>query len=164
MKNNKITNILFLISATFLMSSSFPTEKLETLEIVMGQAHSIKLMEEGLLCKTMDSNFNTHLKFFSIKELEKEDFFIVQDFIRDPLFLEMDSTIYVPGESHSGFDISIKLIYETKVKKIIWSGGQNEKLQKLLSLINKLIPKVKRKRFMIVEPKLHEIFLIAKKL
>lgn len=111
-----------------------------------GSYSSIKLMEEGLICKRMGRVAETSypiqifipLDMLDEKKLLKLQKFILSDsiFFNDSVFSD---TVHQPISATPW--INIFIIHPNYKSNIItWEMGYNEKLQKCVELLNDLVP------------------------
>ncbi|HBG69965.1 MAG: hypothetical protein A2W93_05590 [Bacteroidetes bacterium GWF2_43_63] len=158
MKKNKII-IVGLLFVLFLNNSACKSQTkwfekdFIRIEIDNGAFHSIKLLEEGLLCKTVDTNFVSFVEFFPNSDLDFSKIGKLEEYLNsEPLFNKNatidDPSLVTSGGNYGGLEISI--IRNSNLYAIYWIDGDCEYLEKCLALLNDIIPTDKRDMFSIL--------------
>lgn len=119
------------------------------IEISYGQFYSIKIFEDGLLCKTTDENLNEFFEFFPLKDLDFETFLKLQNYINKNNIFEIDSVVQNPHVIISSYQIGVLFIQNTNIKYVKWLSGENNKLKTIFCIANNLIPKKRRRIYSI---------------
>lgn len=129
--------------------SKWIDRELIRIEIDKGVYHSLKLLNEGLVCRSVDSNIVRIVEFFPIIELDFNALGKLQNFVFSEQNLMKDTTVDAP--TIKIFDecswIKYSLIYENEFYVTYWIDGKCQYLEKCLNLMNNIIPADKRKLY-----------------
>lgn len=120
-------------------------------EIDNGVFHSIKLLEEGLLCKTVDTNLVSIVEFFPKAELDFNKIGKLEEYLNDEPSLMKDTTVDNPSLVISGDygGLKISIIVNENLYTIYWIDGGCEYLEKCLQLLNDIVPIDKNEKYRI---------------
>ena len=142
--------ILLSFSHTFSQSDKYVKNPIN-IEITVGPYTSIRLFSDGMLCKVMpsDSSGEVIYKFYPMKELEYKFYLQLQKVLEDNDMMNYNSIVEDEDIRVFGFVYAFNLTQDMKIKKILWLSGKDEKLEKIINLSNKLIPKKDRDIFKI---------------
>ncbi len=124
--------------------------KMTILEISFGGRYSLKLINEGLLCRNLDLKKKNQIKFYRTENLNYDNYLKLDSFLDSIDLFEMDSIYELPNvKIYSSFKVDITYVRDNNCTNIKWLSGKNEKLATLLSLVNDLIPEKDREKFKI---------------
>lgn len=110
---------------------------------------SIKLLEEGLLCKYSNEKGKWNIDFFPIKKLDLKQFITIQNYLLNCSLLMKDTIMDEPSIETDGYGFSFFIIKGDYSNHLFWRDGECEELKTCINLINELIPKRKRKLYKI---------------
>lgn len=119
-------------------------------EVNKGRYYSLKLFEEGILCKSTNEKYEVIIDFYPLKDLDFKKFKKIQDYLHEHNFFEMSSTYNNPSVVHHTHHVNLLFLNNTEIKRIQWTGGEYKHLEKLLGLVNDLIPNEKRETYSIM--------------
>lgn len=124
--------------------------KMTILEISFGGRYSLKLINEGLLCRNLDLKKKNQIKFYRTENLNYDNYLKLDSFLDSIDLFEMDSIYELPNvKIYSSFKVDITYVRDNNCAHIKWLSGKNENLATLLSLVNNLIPEKDREKFQI---------------
>lgn len=124
--------------------------KMTILEISFGGRYSLKLIDEGLLCRSFDLKKKNQIKFYRTENLNYDNYLKLDSFLDSIDLFEMDSIYELPNvKIYSSFNVDITYVRDNNCTHIKWLSGKNENLATLLSLVNDLIPEKDREKFKI---------------
>ena len=124
--------------------------KMTILEISFGGRYSLKLINEGLLCRNLDLKKKNQIKFYRTENLNYDSYLKLDSFLDSIDLFEMDSIYELPNvKIYSSFKVDITYVRDNNCTHIKWLSGKNENLATLLSLVNNLIPEKDREKFKI---------------
>lgn len=159
MKNIILLSLLFLSGLAPLAQKedyrNFSIHDAFRLEINCGPYSSVRLFEDGMLCKAIvgeDKNglYIKEVKFFPLSELDSKLYVKLQTKIKENNLLNYTSRI---EEKYTRvYDACALVFYITKddkLNKIVWESGKNKTLEEIINLTNELIPKGDRETFRI---------------
>lgn len=119
------------------------------IEIDNGSFQSIRLFEEGLLCKSIIHSGKRITEFFPITKLDFKCLIELQNFLLNNSFMLKDTVVDNPWFACSCPRLYFFIINGNNSYRIYWEDGECENLKTCLTLLNKLIPKRKRERYSI---------------
>lgn len=118
------------------------------LEISYGSGYSIRLFGEGMICKTVDENYNATVKFYKMDELNKDKLYELQKVLYEDNLIDFETIVEDVNVRVTGFKLYFVIIdKELNINKILWVSGRNSTLEKIIKLTNEIIPKEDRQLF-----------------
>jgi hypothetical protein len=146
--------ILIITKSCFSQTSTFiDTSEFIRIEVDQGVFHSLKLFEEGLMCKSVDDHFRTKIEFFPITKLDHDNILQAQKYIIGCARLFNDTTIDDPTQIvyHDNYSfMKFTIFVNENIHTIKYIDGKSIELETCLHLLNKLIPGRKRKLYSIL--------------
>ncbi|NLL29116.1 MAG: hypothetical protein GX259_09990 [Bacteroidales bacterium] len=153
MKKRTVFNLIFVFAILFCNNSCKCQSKnvknnFVRIEIEKGPFHAIRLFEEGLLCKSVDSNYTPILEFFPKHVLDIRKISRLEKYLLSEPQLLKDTTIdnsmlVLNGEN----PLLILIIVNNHMYSSIWIDGDCEYLEKCIQLLNDIIPESKKNVF-----------------
>ncbi len=120
-------------------------------EVDMGGYHSIRLFEEGILCKSINSKLKPKLNFFPTNEINYKALVKLQIYLLENLDVLKDTILDVPNQRiFSSYSLKIVFTQGEKTFNILWLDGENEKFEIILKLLNDVIPFKYQKLYYII--------------
>lgn len=120
------------------------------LELNYGPYYSCRIFYDGVLYKTIDTNGIVLYKFYSLRDIDYYQFYNIQKILHKENLINYDSIIrnknMVSSANYYHFLVMNK---KFQINKIEWRSGKDNVLEKLLELINEMIPESDRKLFRI---------------
>lgn len=121
------------------------------IEMENGPFHSIRFLKEGLLCKTVDTNYMSIIEFFPKAKLDFNKIGKLEDYLYSESLLMKDTIVDNPSTVISGNynGLRISIINNNNLYFSYWVDGDCKYLEKCLFLLNDLIPIEKKELFKI---------------
>jgi len=123
------------------------------IHIEVGPSQAIRFFREGMICKTSIKNskglFKSYTTFFPINSLDYDKINKLKNFIYYNSFFSKDTICDQPGFGTTSLPIYITIIKDENLNVITWQDGNCKELEKLIDMINDLIPKERRDMFKI---------------
>lgn len=153
-----LLSLLFLSSlASFAQKEDYRKFSIQDafrLEITCGPYSSIRLFEDGMLCKSIvgeDTNglYIHELKFYPLNKLNGKLYVKLQTKITENNLINYPSRIEDENLKVSGYIPIFYVTKQNKINEIVWWSGKNKTLEEIINLTNELIPKEDRETFKI---------------
>jgi hypothetical protein len=125
------------------------------LEIYKSPYSSIRLFEDGMLCKTetlsdsLNGLYTVIFKFYPLRDLNYKTFAKLQLFLSENDIINYPSRIEDENLKVSGYIPIFYITKQNKINEIVWWSGKNKTLEEIINLTNELIPKEDRETFKI---------------
>lgn len=147
---------LMMILITLVVASSMSQAKWDgymgnfiRIEIEDGSFQSIRLFEEGLLCRSIIHSGKQITEFFPLTKLDFKCLVELESFLLNNSFMLKDTIIDQPDFYCGSPMLYFFIINGNNSSRIYWKDGGCENLKTCLTLLNKLIPKRKRELYSI---------------
>lgn len=148
----KVVGFLIIIILSFPYVFSQNEKYIEnpiTVEIEAGPYKSIRLFSDGMLCKaTLLDSYESIYKFYPIRDLDYKYYVQLQKIFKDNNIINYNSTIEDTNIRVTGTKLYFVIIdKDYNINTILWVSGKNPTLEKIIKLINEIIPKEDRQLF-----------------
>ena len=124
----------------------------EILNIEMGGVYSLKLTQEGLICKGMDKKGRFKIQFFEIKDLNMNLIEELNKNVDNTITLNLPNTVDDKSIVSSAIPIKLTIVKDDHYQSFLWIDGKNEQLENLITSINLIVPKKYQTTFVIKSP------------
>lgn len=136
----KLTIYISLTCLVLLTSFNQHSYKFDTVYIEKGGLQSIRLTNEGLICKAVNMNLKQSIRFFKMSKLDHYKLLTIELKVNQFMTLELPDLIDDSKIETSSSPIQLKIINQKNFKEITWIDGENKDLDEMIKLVNNLIP------------------------
>jgi hypothetical protein len=112
-----------------------------------GPSQNIRWFKEGMIWRThvknIDDTYKYIITFYPIDSLNLKILYELQSFVYNDPFFSKDTICDKPGYGTTTIPMFITIIKDDELTLITWVDGHCKELEKLIDMINDLIPKYK---------------------